>query len=137
VQREHKSSITDVAWLAAAGGELKTSIDWSKHTMITNKSTLAAVTSHQQTRRTPISTEDFPFYADTGASVYITMDPKDFLHLEPIPTRFIGGIGGSSLAAIGMGKICLCITKGKHLELLNTLYVRHGMSPGHPCVLVS
>jgi hypothetical protein len=50
------------------------------------------------------------------------MDPNDFLSLKPIPTRFIGGINGSSLAAIGMGKIHLCIAKGKHLELPNALY---------------
>lgn len=116
------SSTTDTAWLAAAGGELKTSVNWSNHTTIANESALAAITSLQQTKRTPMSTEDFPFYADTGASVYITMDPNDFLNLEPIPTRFIGGVGGSSLAAIGMGKIRLRIAKGKHLELPNALY---------------
>ncbi|KAG5735106.1 Copia protein [Termitomyces sp. T112] len=46
-----------------------------------------------------------PFYLDSGATTHISPNQGDFIKLDLIPTRQIHGVGGTSIAAIGVGTI--------------------------------
>lgn len=64
-----------------------------------------------------------PFYLDSGATVHISPDRSDFLDLTPIPDRQIRGVGGSDIAATGIGSIRLNVRDGTHIVIDNALYV--------------
>src|SRR6202011_1075660 len=64
-----------------------------------------------------------PFILDSGATIHISPDIMDFFNLKPIPPRTIRGIGGSSINATGIGKICLRISKTIELILDPALFV--------------
>jgi hypothetical protein len=66
---------------------------------------------------------DFPFIVDTGATVHISPDHSDFLHLHPIQPRSVKGIRGSSITAIGVGNIKLREARGASITLHNVLYI--------------
>ncbi|KAF8224082.1 hypothetical protein L208DRAFT_1513825 [Tricholoma matsutake] len=94
-------------WLATEE-EFTTSIDWADNNTPVNKDTFA-VTPLNQSQCTTISLNNHPFYVDTGAMVHITLDRSDFLTLCAISPHHVQGIGGSSISAIGMGDIKLCL----------------------------
>lgn len=70
-----------------------------------------------------VSLETLPFYLDSGATVHITPDPSDFTSLTKIPERPIHGVGGSTIAATAIGRICLQTQDGSMLELDDALLV--------------
>ena len=97
----------------------------STGTHIPNLSTSlpSQVSPIQQNKHTPISLEDLPFYVDPGATVHISPEKSHFITLRPIAVRSVKGVGGSSITAIGLGDIKLCITCGAHIILQNVLFI--------------
>ncbi|KAF8806709.1 hypothetical protein BYT27DRAFT_7028944, partial [Phlegmacium glaucopus] len=87
---------------------LTTSVDWNKASQPIDlaKVTVAAL---NQNSKTILSLAKFPFYVDSGASIYVTPDKSDFYTLRQIEPQQIGGVGTASVMAIGMGDIHLHI----------------------------
>jgi hypothetical protein len=56
-----------------------------------------------QNSQTNLSLINFPFWVNSGASVYITPDKLDFYILKCIKPRKVGGVEKASVAAIGIG----------------------------------
>jgi hypothetical protein len=105
--------------------ELMTNIDWLEHS---NPSTMTSIsnpkiTATPQTQSIPILNESNPFWMDSGASVHISPDQNDFITLKTVSPRSVKGVGGSSVWAIGIGDIKICIGRGTHLLLKNVLYI--------------
>jgi hypothetical protein len=109
-------------WLALEE-ELKTSLDWKKHTKPVDIAAISEISPLQQNKRTPLTLDDLPFYVDTGATVHISPEQSDFLTLRPIAARSVKGVGGSSVTAIGLGDIKLRIARGAHIILKNVLFI--------------
>src|SRR6266481_233691 len=63
------------------------------------------------------------FHVDSGATSHCSPERSDFSELRAIPTCLIGGINGTSIAAIGQGRIIIRCGKGRKLTLTNVLYV--------------
>lgn len=63
--------------------EPTTSIDWMTTMELPTEDVFTATTL-QQTQCTPVSPNAFPFYVDTGATVYISPEKDDFITLQPI-----------------------------------------------------
>ena len=103
--------------------EPRATIDWNTHTKPSNVAAISEISPIQQTNCTPISFEDLPFYVDTGATIHISPERSDFLMLRPISARAVKGVGGSSVTAIGIGNIKLCIAHSAHINLQNALYI--------------
>jgi len=101
---------------------LTTSINWDETSQPVDlaKITIAAL---NQDSKTILSLSQFPFYVDSGASIYITPDKTDFYNLKKIEPREVGGVGTTSVTAIGMGDIRLRISTDVTLILHNALYI--------------
>ncbi|KAG5725296.1 Copia protein [Termitomyces sp. T112] len=82
--------------------ELRAGIHWDDHTNH-NQGSKEALSSYT------IPLETLPFYLHSGATVHISPDSSDFTSLTQIAEHSIHGIGGSTIAATGIGKIRLCI----------------------------
>ena len=108
-------------WLATEE-ETSTSIDWAINQTSPNDNALT-VTPLNQTQRTRVNLDNHPFYVDTGATVHISPNRSDFLTLTSITQRSVKGIGGSSIAAVGVGDIILRIGHNASITLLNALYI--------------
>jgi hypothetical protein len=110
--------------------KLTTSINWDEASQPVDfaKITVAAL---NQDSKTVLSLTQFPFYVDSGASIYITPDKSDFYTLKRIEPREVGGVG-KSVTAIGMGDIHLHISKDTILILHNALCI-----PGATVQLIS
>src|SRR5882724_12757233 len=78
-----------------------------------------------------------PFYCDSGATSHISPSHSDFMELTQIPVQQVHGMNGSSVAALGRGKIRLRCSKGRVLILKDALYVPaaalHLISIGRLC----
>jgi len=109
-------------WLALEE-EPKTSLDWKKHTKPIDIAAISEISPLQQNKHTPLTLDDLPFYIDMGATVHISPEHSDFLMLCPIAAWSIKGVGRSSVTAIGLGDIKLCITCGAHIVLKNVLFI--------------
>ncbi|KIJ06694.1 hypothetical protein PAXINDRAFT_91623, partial [Paxillus involutus ATCC 200175] len=92
--------------LMAHLGELTTSVDWRRHSSPFDFANLG-VTAPDQRTKTVINPAVELFFIDTGASVHISNQASDFYTLRPIPPRFVNGVGGSGICAVGIGNICL------------------------------
>ena len=103
--------------------EPKVSIDWNTHTKPSDVAAISEISPINQNNRTPISTDDLPFYVDTGATVHISPERSDFLTLKPTTTRSVKGVGGSTITAIGIGSIKLRVARGAYIVLQNALYI--------------
>ena len=103
--------------------EPRTTIDWNTHTKPFDIAAISEIAPIQQNNRTLISLDDLPFYVDTGATVHISPEKSDFLTLKPIAARPVKGVGGSSVAAIGVGDIKLRVARGAYITLQNALYI--------------
>ena len=103
-------------WMAVEE-EPVTSVDWNTHTTSTAETALT-IAPLNQTTRTKISIDDFPFIVDSGASVHISPDRSDFISLRPTTPRSVKGVGGSSIPAFGVGDIK--IWRGAHQLLYTT-----------------
>ncbi|KAF8331779.1 hypothetical protein F5887DRAFT_1175828 [Amanita rubescens] len=98
-------SIKYEGWLAEE--EPITSVNWA-----TNSNPIDSVAFSSI-----IETKVLPFLCDTGATVHISPERADFSNLRSISTKFIKGVGGSSIAAIGMGDIKINLTENDHIML--------------------
>jgi hypothetical protein len=72
---------------------------------------------------TKLSLDVGPFILNSGTTIYISPDALDFFELRAIPPWTIKSIGGSSINATGLGKICLHLAKGHTIILDPALYV--------------
>jgi len=59
-----------------------------------------------------------PFYCDSGATSHISPNFSDLMELMQIPIQQVHGMNGSSVAALGRGKIRLCCGKGRVKDAL-------------------
>ena len=103
--------------------EPKATIDWNTHTKPFDIAAVSEIAPIQQANCTPISIDDLPFYVDTGATVHISPEQSDFLTLKPIAAHPVKGVGGSSVAAIGIGDIKLRVARSAYIILQNALYI--------------
>ena len=102
--------------------DLTTSIDWSETSKPIDLAKIT-VTALNQNLQTNLSLVNFPFWVDSGASVYITPDKSDFYNLKRIEPREVGGVGKASVTAIGIGDIHLKINGTFTLILRDALYI--------------
>lgn len=112
----------EYGWLVM-GEKCEASVDWKDHSQPVTLDVLAALAPLDQSCRSPISIDDHPFYVNTGATVHISPVKSDFLTLRPIPSHAIKGVGGSSITAIGMGDIKICIAHRAYITLRDALYI--------------
>src|SRR6266481_5917460 len=63
------------------------------------------------------------FHLDSGATSHGSPEHSDFVELDTIPIRQVGGINGTSIAAVGWGKIIATCGKGRKLTPKDVLYV--------------
>src|SRR5882724_5075353 len=63
------------------------------------------------------------FYCDSGATSHMSPNRADFAQFQQIPTCTIHGLNGTSISAIGRGRIRLHCGKGHTLMLHDALYV--------------
>ena len=109
-------------WLALEE-EPKASVNWNDKSCTPNIAVLSVLPGDHQSMRS-FSLETHPFYCDTGATVHISPDKSNFYSLHSLVTcRTVKGVGGSSISAIGIGNIKLCIAPGAHLTLKDVLYI--------------
>jgi hypothetical protein len=104
--------------------DLETSINWRenwKEEVLPDAFTAVPLNSNS---RTQVAVDE-PFILDSGATIHISPDRTDFIELTPIAPRTIKGIAGSTISAVGIGKIRLHIAKGTTLILEPALYVPH------------
>ncbi|KAF8811358.1 hypothetical protein BYT27DRAFT_7030196, partial [Phlegmacium glaucopus] len=87
---------------------LTTSINWADASQPVDFANIT-VAALNQNSQTLLSLTKFPFYVDSGASIYITPDKSDFYTLRKIEPVRVGGVGRASVMAIGMGDIHLHI----------------------------
>ena len=82
------------------------SVDWHerKRTVSTSNCLVASMNTNTCTT---LSVHAGPFILNSGATIHMSLEASDFFELKPIPPRMIKGIGGSSISATGIGKICL------------------------------
>jgi len=66
---------------------------------------------------------DTPHYFDSGAMSHCSPECSNFMELDAILIWHVGGINGTSIAAIGRGKIVAICGKGWKLTLKDALYV--------------
>ncbi|KAF8626456.1 hypothetical protein AX17_006555 [Amanita inopinata Kibby_2008] len=97
-------------WIAVEE-EPRTSIDWNLNQ--TNINAFAATAQ----KNVPIPLEEHLFYCNTGATVHLSPEPSDFVLLQQITSRSVKGVGGSSISALGIGDIRLCIAPGLYITL--------------------
>jgi hypothetical protein len=96
--------------------DMDTSINWHEHRREDIlPDAFTAIVPINSSARTKVSAN--PFILDSGASIHISPDRADFADLGPIEPRTIRGISGSSIDAVGVGKIRLHISKGNTLVL--------------------
>lgn len=104
--------------------DLTTSINWAENFTSNIDNTAYSATAPNTNLRTKIS-DTRPFIMDSGASIHISPNASDFLDLSTIEPRSIKGVGGSSINAVGIGKIKLHISGNNVLILDPVLYVPH------------
>lgn len=82
-------------------------VDWNTHAGHITENILAAdVTPINHKGRTPLSSlHTTPFLVDSSVTVHISPCCDDFMTLRPIQLRSVKGLGGSTVAAIGIGNI--------------------------------
>ncbi|KIJ53107.1 hypothetical protein M422DRAFT_242219 [Sphaerobolus stellatus SS14] len=105
--------------------EITTSVDWNNNSCqpdsILNVSDINPLSQHSSTD----VGQELPFWMDTGASIHISPERKDFITLRAIQPRAVKGLGGSSIMALGLGNIKLRVGRGAHLILKDVLYIPH------------
>lgn len=109
--------------LSASESELCeiSTIDWRQHSKDGVDPAAYIIAPRSHPRASTLSSSDL-FYFDSGASKSISPCRDDFTSLTPLSNCRIGGIGGSSIAAVGLGTVDIELANGKHLTLDNVLY---------------
>jgi hypothetical protein len=109
------------AWMTI-NGDITSSLDWNAHS---RPADLAAVSASapNQASRTVASSEEFPFYLDSGATTHLSPSREDFFSLRPIASRPVKGVGGTSIFAIGVGEVRLRIAHGAWIALQDVLFI--------------
>ncbi|KAG5735409.1 hypothetical protein E4T56_gene11117 [Termitomyces sp. T112] len=102
-----------------------TILNWNHYTKPIEDHIMATDISPISTaRKNPLtSLTSIPFLVDSGATVHISPCCDDFFTLCPILPHSVKGLGGSSVAAIGIGSIRLHVVKGAHIILEDVLYI--------------
>ncbi|KAG5732659.1 hypothetical protein E4T56_gene16773 [Termitomyces sp. T112] len=102
-----------------------TILDWDNYTKPIEDHIMAMDISPISTaRKNPLtSLTSIPFLVDSGATIHISPCRDDFFTLCPILPCSVKGLGGSSVAAIGIGSIWLRVAKGAHIILEDVLYI--------------
>ena len=103
--------------------EPRATVNWNTHTKPSDVAAISEISPINQNNHTPISLDHLPFYVDTGTTVHISPEKSDFMTLKPTTARSVKGVGGSSITAIGIGSIKLCVTHGAYILLQNALYI--------------
>jgi hypothetical protein len=109
------------AWMTIEG-DITSSLDWNAYS---RPADLAAVSTNapNQASRTIASSDEFPFYLDSGATTHLSPSREDFFTLRPIASRPVKGVGGTSIFATGIGEIRLRIAHGAWIVLLDVLFI--------------
>jgi hypothetical protein len=115
---------TEYKAYVALTGPSHTSVDWRTNStnvdpLVTAISPIAFMANHP-----PISRMgSIPFILDSGANCHISPKCGDFKSLNTIPPLTVKGFSGSSVQAVGMGTIEVCMASGLRLSLTNILFV--------------
>lgn len=113
---------THHAWIATMD-MFTTSLDWQAVSRTVSPDAMTAAIVPHTTRRQSMDLVRIPFWLDSGASTHISPERSDFFELYPIQPRSVMGVGGSSILAIGIGKIRLYVGKGRCLILDDVLFI--------------
>jgi hypothetical protein len=103
--------------------ELQTTVDWSGANGSPSAMTVSEVLPPSRHNHPIVNLDMCPFWIDTGASMHISPIQTDFRLLKPITLRTVKELGSSSVIAIGISDIQLCIEKGTQIMLQNVLYI--------------
>ncbi len=108
----------------AMNGPSQASVNWNANTTGLNTSGIA-VCPIAYTASCPLISRmgSIPFILDSGTNCHISPKHGDFKSLSPIPPLTVKGFGGSSIQAVGMGTIEVCVASRLHLSLTNILFV--------------
>ncbi|KAJ7590202.1 hypothetical protein C8J56DRAFT_937092 [Mycena floridula] len=99
-------------------------VDWDKSARDTSDLAFDAILPMPIDTLKPTQLSDDPWLKDSGASIHISNDRRDFKTLFPLKTpRIVSGIGGSSIAAVGVGSIEISISSGTKLLLEPVLFI--------------
>jgi hypothetical protein len=108
-------------WVALDVG-LKTSFNWMNQTK--PPTVLQAIpTLPLMQWYIHISTDEDLFWLDTGVTVHISPNTRDFYSLCKIQPCSVCGLGSSSVLVIRIGDIHLDIGRGAHVTLNDVLYI--------------
>ena len=99
------------------------SIDWTQYNNDIEICPTMIAAPHQNQHTAVVFLDACPFFLDSGMSIHISLEQSDFLSLCLISSKAIKGVGGSSILAMGIGDIKLCIAWGAYLILLRVLFV--------------
>ncbi|KAG5715322.1 hypothetical protein E4T56_gene14577 [Termitomyces sp. T112] len=122
---DHSTKCWEYAGFMAFKDPRTTILSWDDYTKPIEDHIMAAdISPVPQARQTHLtSLTSTPFLVDSGATVHISPRHDDFLTLHPIPPCSVKGLGGSSVAAIGIGIIQLHVAKGANIILEDALYI--------------
>jgi len=95
----------------------ETSVNWCENGKEEIEPKAVSAEPFNSSSCTQVSPDSGPFILDSGATIHISPDRTDFIELRKISPRTIKGVSGTSISAIGIGKIHLCIAKGNMLIL--------------------
>jgi hypothetical protein len=108
--------------LIMAVDSLTTSLDWCSYTS-TVDFTGITYKAPNQCLHTIVDPSIVPFFLDSGVSIHISNNEADFFSLRPIPPHPVNSVGGSSIQTVGIGTLCLVVTRGIHINLENVLFI--------------
>jgi hypothetical protein len=102
----------------------KASVDWNANTTGPDTSASAICPVAYTASRLQMSRMgSIPFILDSGMNCHISPERGDFKTLNAIPPLTVKRFGGSSIQAVGMGTIEVCVASGLRLSLMNVLFV--------------
>ncbi|EGN92326.1 hypothetical protein SERLA73DRAFT_157062 [Serpula lacrymans var. lacrymans S7.3] len=101
------------------------SINWDDN--IKSDILYAPMSALQTNTSTLIDPNVSSMYLDTGTSIHISNVASNFFLLQPTSPHSVNGVGGSSVAALGIGSIKLHLGQGAHFTLHNVLYIPSAM----------
>ncbi|KAJ7574228.1 hypothetical protein C8J56DRAFT_979891 [Mycena floridula] len=111
-------------FLCIMGDSEEAVIDWDKSARETSDLAFDAILPMPIDTSKPTQLSDDPWLKDSGASIHISNDRRDFKTLFPLKTpRIVSGIGGSSIAAVGVRSIEISISSGTKLLLEPVLFI--------------
>ena len=114
-----------LVWMTI-NSDITSSLDWNAYSHPMDLATVST-NAPNQASCTIASSNEFPFYLDSGATTHLLPSHEDFFTLWPIASHPIKGVGGTSIFATSIGEICLHIAHSAWIILLDILFIPTAM----------